>query len=131
MVSSSYSLAWTLRNLLVLTTSQRVLRETCVESADVLTYIFNQSLASGIVPADWRVANIFALHKKGAKELPENYRPISLTSICSKLLEHIVYSSISQFLSDNHIISPRQHGFRPGHSCETQLIHPSIIGQSR
>src|SRR5664279_4387685 len=81
MVSSSYSLAWTLRNLLVLTTSQRVLRETCVESADVLTYIFNQSLASGIVPADWRVANIFALHKMGAKELPENYRPISLTSI--------------------------------------------------
>ena len=102
--------------------SPRILRETCVESADVLTYIFNQSLASGIVPADWRVANIFALHKKGAKELPENYRPISLTSICSKLLEHIVYSSISQFLSDNHIISPRQHGFRPGHSCETQLI---------
>ena len=102
--------------------SPRILKETCAESANILTYIFNQSLSSGIVPADWRIANIFALHKKGAKELPENYRPISLTSICSKVLEHIVYSSISRFLSDNHILSPRQHGFRSGHSCETQLI---------
>jgi Reverse transcriptase (RNA-dependent DNA polymerase) len=102
--------------------SPRVLKETCIESADVLTYIFNQSLTSGIASADWPVANIFDLHRKGAKELPENYRPISLTSICSKILEHIVDSSISQFLSDNRIISPRQHGFRPGHSCETQLI---------
>ena len=82
-----------------------VLKETCAESADILTYIFNQSLSSGNVPADWWVANIFALHKKGANELPENYRPISLTSTCSKVLEHIVYSSISHFLSDNYIIS--------------------------
>ena len=52
----------------------------------------------------------------------ENYHPISLTSICSKLLEHIVYSSISRFLSDNHILSHRQHGCRPGHLCKTQLI---------
>ena len=41
--------------------------------------------------ADWRIANICALHKKNARELPENYRPISLTSISSKILEHIVY----------------------------------------
>ena len=62
--------------------SPRVLKETCAESADILTYISNQSLSSGIVPADWRVANIFALHKNGAKELPQNCRPTSLTSIC-------------------------------------------------
>jgi hypothetical protein len=67
----------------------RVLKELCNEIAAVLTFIFNQSLTIGVVPA-----NIFALHKKGPKDLPENYRPISLTSICSKLIEHIVYSSI-------------------------------------
>ena len=84
--------------------------------------LFNQSLNSGVVPADWRIANICALHKKNARELSENYRPISLTSISSKILEHIGYSSISRFLSDNNILSLRQHGFRSGYSCETQLV---------
>ena len=102
--------------------SPRVMKEACTEIAPVLTFIFNQSLSSCEIPEDWRIANIFALHKKGAKELPENYRPISLTSISSKILEHIVYSSISRYLSENDIISPRQHGFRPGFSCETQLV---------
>jgi len=44
----------------------------------VLTFIYNQSLSSGTVPADWRMANIFALHQKGPKDLAENYRPICL-----------------------------------------------------
>jgi len=102
--------------------SPRVMKETCSEISGILTFIFNQSLNSGVVPADWRIANIFALHKKNSKDLPENYRPISLTSISSKILEHIVYSSISRFLSDNSILTPRQHGFRSGFSCETQLV---------
>jgi len=102
--------------------SPRVMKETSNEISDILTFIFNQSLNSGVVPADWRIANIFSLHKKNSKDLPENYRPISLTSISSKILEHIVYSSISRFLSDSNILSPRQHGFRPGYSCETQLV---------
>jgi len=89
----------------------------------ILTFIYNQSLSSGVVPEDWRTANIFALHKKGPKHLAENYRPISLTSICSKILEYIVYSSISRFLENNSILPPRQHGFRTGHSCETQSVY--------
>lgn len=98
-----------------------VLKEACHVIVDVLTFIFNQSLSSGSVPDDWRLANIFPLHKKGAKDAAENYRPISLTSVCSKLLEHIVYSSMCKFLEENNILTPRQHGFRPGFSCETQL----------
>ena len=76
-----------------------------------------------MVPEDWHTANIFALHKKGPKDSAENYRPISLTSICTKILEHIVYSSISRFLENNSKLTPRQHGFCTGHSCETQLVH--------
>src|SRR5664279_4105275 len=79
-------------------------------------------MSTGMVPKDWLLANIFALHKKGPTELPENYRPISLTSICSKIMEHIVHSSICRYLEDNNILTPRQHGFRSGHSCEIQLI---------
>ena len=102
--------------------SPRVLKELSSEISPVLTYIFNKSLKTGEIPIDWKLANIFALHKKGPKNLPENYRPISLTCICSKIMEHIVYSSISRFLSLNNILVPNQHGFRPGFSCETQLV---------
>jgi hypothetical protein len=102
--------------------SPRILREARLEIASVLTFIFNQSLNDGQIPDDWLIANIFALHKKGATDQPENYRPISLTSVVSKVMEHIVHSSVSNFLESRSIISPRQHGFRPGHSCETQLI---------
>jgi len=99
------------------------IKEVRHQIAPILTFIYNQSLSSGVLPEDWRTANIFALHKKGPKDLAENYRPISLTSICSKILEHIVYSSISRFLENNSILTPRQHGFRTGHSCESQLLH--------
>ena len=50
--------------------SPRVLKECASELAPVLTFLFNQSLATGIVPADWRDANVFALHKKGPKRCP-------------------------------------------------------------
>jgi len=99
-----------------------VLKETTSDISVVLTFIYNQSLSSGTVPADWRMANISALHKKGPKDLAENYRPISLTSVCCKTLEHIVYSNVCKFLDSNNILTPKQHGFRPGFSCETQLI---------
>ena len=100
-------------------------KETAVEIAPVLASIFNQSLSTGVVPEDWRQANIFALHKKGSKELPENYRPISLTSICSKMLEHIVFSNVSHFLESHNILTPRQHGFRRGHFVRITADRPT------
>ncbi len=47
---------------------------------------------------------------------------LSLTSVCSKILEHIVHSSVCQFLEENHILTYRQHGFCRGYSCGTQLV---------
>ena len=100
----------------------RMLKESAEEIAPILRDIFQQSLDSGELPEDWLKANITALYKKGEKALPANYRPVSLTSICSKLLEHIVHSHISRHLESHNILTPRQHGFRKHHSCETQLI---------
>jgi len=99
------------------------LKETAHELSPLLTYLFNRYLASGEVPTDWRLANIFALHKKGPKDLLENYSPISLTSVFSKILEHIVSSGISNFSESNNILTSHQHGFYHGHSCATQLIN--------
>ena len=53
---------------------------------------------------------------------PSNYRPVSLTCICWKLLEHVICSSLMRHLNKNNILYPLQHGFREKRSCETQLL---------
>ncbi|XP_072018627.1 uncharacterized protein [Amphiura filiformis] len=90
--------------------------------APILKEIFNQSLRTGDVPADWKLANISAIFKKGERNDPANYRPVSLTSVTCKLMEHVLASSIRGYLDDNNILSTSQHGFRKKHSCETQLL---------
>ena len=100
----------------------RILKELAEEIADPLTTIFKKSLAEGHVPTDWRQANVTPIYKKGLKYDPANYRPISLTCIASKLMEHIICSSIMSFASVNEIFYALQHGFRNKRSCESQLL---------
>ena len=71
---------------------------------------------------EWKTANIIPIFKKGYRTSTGNYRPISLTSICSKLLEHIIYSSIFSHLKEYNILHKEQHGFQADKTCETQLI---------
>ena len=99
-----------------------LLKETASEISPILTHIFNQSLQSGVLPNDWKEALIVPVFKKGDKTKAENYRPISLTSIACKTLEHIVVSSIMSHLDTHSILSHCQHGFRRNRSCETQLL---------
>jgi len=99
-----------------------LLKEIYLEIAPSLTLIFQASVYQCSIPYDWKVANITPLFKKGDHSLPGNYRPISLTSICCKLLEHIIYSHIFLHLNQHNILCDQQHGFRNGRSCETQLI---------
>ena len=67
-------------------------------------------------------STVCPIFKKGNRSLPENYRPISLTAIPCKLFQHIIVSKIWDHLNKHNIITNRQHGFRKGMSCETQLI---------
>lgn len=100
----------------------RVLKELAKELAPVLTCIFRTSYRSGTVPDVWREALITPVYKKGQKYKAENYRPISLTCICCKLMEHIVTSHIMKHAEEHSILYPLQHGFRKNRSCETQLL---------
>ncbi|KAK4825474.1 hypothetical protein QYF61_027629 [Mycteria americana] len=81
-----------------------------------------QSWLTGEVPADWRLANVTPIYKKGRKEDPGNYRPLSLTSVPGKLMEQIILSAITRHVENNQGIKPSQHGFRKGRSCLTNLI---------
>ena len=80
------------------------------------------SLQQGAVPKDWRSANVVPVFKKGNCLLAANYQPILLTSICSKVLEHIIYKHIMAHCEKHNILVDYQHGFRKSRSCETQLI---------
>ena len=71
---------------------------------------------------DWRRTNIAPVFKRGDKHSPSNYRPVSLTSLMMKCLECLVYARLSEFLGMNNKLSSCQHGFRRGHSCQTQLL---------
>ena len=93
------------------------------ELAPIVAHIFQQSLDTGDVPADWLTANISAIFKKGDKSIPANYyRPVSLTSVSCKLFEHILFRHIMSHLENFNVLSSFQHGFRAQHSCESQLI---------
>lgn len=100
----------------------RFLKETADELAPALTIIFQASINQMCIPDDWRHANVVPIYKKGDRSLASNYRPVSLTSICSKVLEHIVHSHIISHLEFHDILSDYQHGFRKRRSCESQLI---------
>ena len=66
------------------------------EIAPILQRLFTQSLNTSTLPEDWLTANITPVYQKGSRSIPSNYRPISLTSVCSKVMEHIVFHSNMQ-----------------------------------
>ena len=99
----------------------RVLKELATELCPVFAHLFQKSLDTGEIPKEWSLANICPLHKKGDMALTCNYRPVSLTCVHCKLLEHTVCSNIMAHLDEYKLLSDRQHAFRKRHSCETQL----------
>ena len=100
----------------------RFLKELSVELAPVVAKLFSQSLNSGHLPQDWLRANVAPIYKKSNRHKAENYRPVSLTCVLCKLLEHIVCKHVMTHLESHNILSEVQHGFRKEHSCESQLL---------
>ena len=67
-------------------------------------------------------ANVVPIHKKGDKQTLENYRPVSLLSICGKILERLMFKEMFNFFIENKLIPSNQSGFKPGDSCINQLL---------
>ena len=87
-----------------------------------LATVFNLSLEEGIVPLEWKEANIIPLFKTGSRNKSENYRPVSLTSVICKLLERLIKDHLVDFLVKNKLINPSQHGFLKARSCLTNML---------
>ena len=87
-----------------------------------MAVLYRATLEQSCLPTEWENANVVPIFKKNDRSCSLNYRPVSLTNICCKLLEHIIYSNIFEHLHKYNILCSHQHGFRTGHSCETQLL---------
>ena len=99
-----------------------VLKHCNIAMARPLSEIYRRSMATGIVPEKWKLANVTPLHKKGSRLESSNYRPVSLTSVVCKVLERIVRDAVMEHLLSNKLLAAEQHGFVPKKSCTTNLL---------
>ncbi|BHF81071.1 hypothetical protein SprV_0702420000 [Sparganum proliferum] len=98
--------------------SAKLLKKLAPEMSKPLAAIFQTSFLTGCLPSDWKSATITPLFKGRSRASGNNYRPVSLTSICCKIME----KALMQFLEQHHLLSDAQHGFRSGRSCLTNLL---------
>ena len=89
----------------------------------ILLFLFNVSLEHGVVPSQWKKALVVPVFKKGDQTQPSNYRPISLTSTFSRIMESILHKKVLDHLLSNNLISPNQYGFVPGRSSCSQILN--------
>nr|VZI22332.1 unnamed protein product [Spirometra erinaceieuropaei] len=101
----------------------KILEEFACELSKPLSMLFHTSLETGYLPPYWKSAWITPLYKGGSRVSANNYRPVSLTSICCKIMEKIIKQQLMQFLEQNHLLSDSQHGFCKSGSCVTNLLY--------
>ena len=100
----------------------RVLRELASPLSVPICTLFEKSLVGGSLPSEWKQASVVPIHKSGSRQEPSNYRPVSLTSVLSKVLEGVVRDRLMNFLMETRQLHDAQHGFLPRRSCATQLL---------
>ena len=100
----------------------KLLMETVEQISIPLARVFNLSLKEGVVPFEWKEANIIPLFKKGSRNKSENYRPVSLTSVICKLLERLIKDHMVEFLVKHKLLNSSQHGFLKARSCLTNML---------
>ena len=107
-----------------------LLKKCAAELAPVFCKLFTLSYSKGIFPKAWKSARVQPVPKKGKKDLANNYRPISLVSVVSKVMEKAINIEILKYLESNKIISDRQYGFRQQRSTGDLLAYVTNIWNS-
>ena len=96
------------------------MKNCAVSLAYPLSLLFKLAYNTGVIPGEWKLANVVPIHKKGAKENIENYRPISLTCLVMKIFERILKDKL--LMHTSHLLNERQHGFLGNKSCTTNMV---------
>ena len=87
-----------------------------------ISLIYKNCINSGIFPNIWKKSNVVPVHKKGDKQVVDNYRPVSLLPIFGKILERLIFNSLFEFLHKTNLLNENQPRFRPSDLCEYQLL---------
>ena len=103
--------------------SNFILKGVIASIADPLAHVFNLSILNGVFPERMKVAKVIPLFKKGDRLDPSNYRPISLLSALSKILEKLIFKRTISFLTTHNIFTNSQFGFRQKHSTVHALLN--------
>ena len=90
--------------------------------SDSLTLIFNQAITISFFPDEWKIARVIPLYKTGQRNIPGNYRPISVLPAISKIMERILYDQLYSYLTTFELLSDAQFGFRKSHSTASALL---------
>ena len=99
-----------------------MLKNTAPSITPSLTKLLNLSIQSGRFPEAWKLSSVVPISKGNEHESPSNYRPISLLSVTSKLLERHFHQLIADHLSNNHPLANTQWGFQPAKSTVSALL---------
>jgi len=87
-----------------------------------LARLLDITMNNGTLPGDWKEATVISVHKGGDRLLVTDYRPVSLNLVVCKQMEHVTASYLRQVWDKNDWLYEGQHGFRPGYSCENQVM---------
>jgi len=90
--------------------------------AKLLLGLINETIKSNVFPTVLKTAKLIPIFKKGDKNNLNNYRPIALLPVLSKVLEKVINQQITNKLDELHLIDDNQYGFRTGHSTEDAVL---------
>ena len=107
--------------------NNNLLKEIKHEIVNPLTYLFNKSMSKGMFPKAMKRSEVVPLYKGKSREMPKNYRPISLLITISKVLKKLVYKRVYNYLHNNGSIYHSQYGFRSNHSTDNTVTE--LIGE--
>ncbi len=102
--------------------SCKIIKIAAAAISDSLTLIFNQAITLSSLPDEWKMAKVVPLYKSGQRNIPGNYRPISVLPAISNIMERILNEQLYNYLTKSELLSDFQFGFRKFHSTATALL---------
>ena len=99
-----------------------MLKSTIFTIVKPLTMLFNRTLSEKVFPSFWKLAHVIPLFKKDDSSVVSSYRPVSLLSCVSKIMERIIFKHVYNYFHCNGLFYQYQAGFLPGHSTVYQFV---------